>query len=96
VISGFYLLFPNLGFERSAMQTANIVHGVSALILTTAVIAHIYLGTLGSEGALEGMISGEVDEGWARQHHSVWLDEVQQGRTQPAHDAPGRSAAAQT
>jgi formate dehydrogenase subunit gamma len=96
VVSGFYLLFPNLGFERSAMQTANIVHGVSALILTTAVLAHIYLGTLGSEGALEGMVSGEVDEGWARQHHSVWLDEVQQGHQRPAHDAPGRSAAAQT
>jgi formate dehydrogenase subunit gamma len=58
------------------------------------VIAHIYLGTLGSEGALEGMISGEVDEGWARQHHSVWLDEVQGGR--PAHEASGRSAAAPT
>jgi len=96
VISGFYLLFPNLGFERSAMQTANIVHGVSALILTTAVIAHIYLGTLGSEGALEGMVTGEVDEGWARQHHSVWLDEVQQGHKRPAHEARGRSAAAQT
>ncbi len=97
VISGFYLLFPNLGFERSAMQTANIVHGVSALILTTAVIAHIYLGTLGSEGALEGMVTGEVDEGWARQHHSVWLDEVQRGEGRAAHDdAGGRSATAPT
>jgi formate dehydrogenase subunit gamma len=92
VISGFYLLFPNLGFERAAMQTANIVHSLSALVLTTAVVAHIYLGTLGSEGALEGMISGEVDEGWARQHHSVWLDEVRSGR--PAQEASGRSAPA--
>mgnify|MGYP006390289367 CR=1 FL=1 len=78
------------------MQTANIVHGISALILTTAVLAHIYLGTLGSEGALEGMVTGEVDEGWARQHHGVWLDEVQQGHKRPVQDAPGRSAAAQT
>jgi formate dehydrogenase subunit gamma len=96
VVSGFYLLFPNLGFERAAMQTANVVHGVSALVLTTAVIAHIYLGTLGSEGALEGMISGEVDEGWARQHHSVWLDEVQQGSGRSAHETSGRSATART
>jgi len=94
VVSGFYLLFPNLGFERAAMQNANIVHGVSALVLTTAVIAHIYLGTFGSEGALEGMITGEVDEGWARQHHSVWLDEVQHGTRQTARDvAPGTTAA---
>ena len=96
VVSGFYLLFPNLGFERAAMQNANIVHGVSALVLTTAVMPHIYLGTLGSEGALEGMISGEVDEGWARQHHGVWLDEVQHGARQSAHEAARGSAAAPT
>ena len=95
VVSGFYLLFPNLGFERAAMQNANIIHGFSAVVLCTAVIAHIYLGTLGSEGALEGMISGEVDEGWARQHHSVWLDEVQQ-ESRGAQPAPGASAAAPT
>jgi len=96
VVSGFYLLFPNLGFERGAMQIANIFHGASALVLTTAVCAHIYLGTLGSEGALEGMITGEVDEGWARQHHGVWLDEVQGRSGAPAHGAGAGSAAAQT
>lgn len=92
VISGFYLLFPNLGFERAAMQNANIIHGASALVLCTAVIAHIYLGTLGSEGALEGMINGEVDEGWARQHHNVWLEELQQGGARAAPEAGARSA----
>ncbi|MCJ7451359.1 MAG: formate dehydrogenase subunit gamma [Steroidobacteraceae bacterium] len=97
VVSGFWLLFPNLGFDRAAMQNANIVHGVSALILTAFVCLHIYLGTLGSEGALEGMITGEVDEGWARQHHGVWLDEIQQGHGEARHEAPpGRSAEAPT
>lgn len=97
VVSGFWLLFPNLGFDRAAMQNANIVHGVSALILTAFVCLHIYLGTLGSEGALEGMISGEVDEGWARQHHGVWLDEVQQRHGEARHEKPpGRSAEAPT
>ena len=90
VVSGFYLLFPNLGFERAAMQNgehrprrerADPDDGRGRL--------HIYLGTLGSEGALEGMITGEVDEGWARQHHGVWLDEVQQGQRRPAHEAAG-------
>ena len=91
VISGFWLLFPNFGFERAAMQTANIVHGVSALVLVGFVFLHIYLGTLGSEGAFEGMITGEVDEGWARQHHSVWYDEVKHGTPRPA-DAVARPA----
>jgi formate dehydrogenase subunit gamma len=93
VVSGFYLLFPNLGFERAAMQNANIFHGASALILTAFVCLHIYLGTLGSEGAFEGMITGEVDEGWARQHHGVWLDEVQQRERQRPQDIHGSAPA---
>jgi formate dehydrogenase subunit gamma len=94
VVSGFYLLFPNLGFERAAMQNANIVHGVSALILTAFVCLHVYLGTLGSEGALEGMVTGEVDEGWARQHHGLWLDEVERGAPRrPATSVVGETPA---
>jgi formate dehydrogenase subunit gamma len=97
VTSGFWLLFPNLGFDRAAMQNANIVHGVSALVLTAFVCLHIYLGTLGSEGAFEGMITGEVDEGWAGQHHGIWLEEVRHGHGQAAHETqPGRSAQAPT
>lgn len=95
VVSGFYMLFPNLGFERAAMQNANILHGISSLIVISAVCAHIYLGTLGSEGALEGMITGEVDEGWAEQHHNLWLEEVKQGGGVAREgDAPDRSATA--
>jgi formate dehydrogenase subunit gamma len=96
VVSGFYMLFPNLGFERATMQNANIIHGISSLVVIAAVFAHIYLGTLGSEGALEGMVSGEVDEGWAKQHHSVWLEEVKKQGAAPARegDASGTSATA--
>jgi formate dehydrogenase subunit gamma len=80
VISGFWLLFPNLGFERSEMQTANIVHGVASLILIAFVFLHIYLATLGSEGAFSGMTTGYVDEGWVHQHHAVWLEELKEGK----------------
>jgi formate dehydrogenase subunit gamma len=83
VVSGFYLLFPNFGFERGPMQTANIVHAVSSLGLVAFVLLHIYLGTIGSEGVFEGMISGEVDEAWARKNHPVWLEEVQHGTARP-------------
>jgi formate dehydrogenase subunit gamma len=93
VASGFYLLFPNFGFDRAAMQTANIIHAGSALVLVAFVCLHIYLGTLGSEGALEGMVTGEVDEGWVRQHHSEWLKELeQQGAAQPASEVGTRPA----
>jgi formate dehydrogenase subunit gamma len=88
VVSGFYMLFPNLGFERAAMQNANVVHGISSGILTAFVCLHIYLGTLGSEGVFEGMVTGEVDEGWAQQHHSVWLAEIK-GGDEAAHGTTG-------
>ena len=96
VISGFFPLFPNLGFTREAMQNANIVHGICSVVVIAFVCLHIYLGTAGSEGAFEGMWTGEVDEGWAKQHHSVWLEEVKKQGTVPARkgDAPGTSATA--
>jgi len=72
MISGIVLLFPNLGFLRGTMQGADIIHSITALILSAVVLGHIYLGTLGNEGSFEGMISGEVDEAWARQHHDLW------------------------
>jgi formate dehydrogenase subunit gamma len=40
------------------------------------IIAHIYIGSVGMEGAFDAMGTGEVDEAWAHQHHSIWLDEV--------------------
>jgi formate dehydrogenase subunit gamma len=96
VISGFYLLFPNFGFERSAMQNANAIHGIASVIVIAFACLHIYLGTVGNEGTFEGMWTGEVDEGWAQQHHSVWLDEVKKQGAVPAREgkAPGTSATA--
>ncbi len=76
MISGIVMLFPNLAFERDTMQSANIIHAITALVLSAFAFGHIYLGTLGSEGAFEGMISGEVDEAWAKQHHDLWYEET--------------------
>lgn len=80
VVSGFYLLFPNLGTARPGMQLANVVHGVSALVCCVFGLMHIYLGTIGSEGALEAMTTGEVDEQYAKNHHPLWYDEVVKGK----------------
>ncbi|MDR9436856.1 MAG: formate dehydrogenase subunit gamma [Thiohalophilus sp.] len=76
MISGIVLLLPNLGFERGTMQGANIIHAITALVLSAFALGHIYLGTIGNEGTFEGMISGEVDEAWAKQHHDLWYQET--------------------
>jgi formate dehydrogenase subunit gamma len=56
------------------MQYATTWHGVVALGLTVIVIAHIYIGTVGMQGAFSAMGSGQVDVNWAREHHSLWAD----------------------
>jgi formate dehydrogenase subunit gamma len=82
--SGFYLLFPNFGWERSTMQLAHIAHAISGIALIAFSLGHIYLGTVGNEGSLEGMVTGEVDEAWAKAHHNLWYDEVKKQGTRPA------------
>ena len=67
-------------------------HGVPALLLTCAVIVHIYLRTVGVQGAASAMISGEVDANWARQHHSLWAEQEIERMVDAA--GPARSDAA--
>jgi formate dehydrogenase subunit gamma len=75
-ITGYILMFPFFGgMTIAGMQLAQIVHGVVALLFIAAMLAHIYIGSIGMEGAFEAMGSGEVDVNWAKQHHSIWLEE---------------------
>ncbi|MGE3147082.1 MAG: formate dehydrogenase subunit gamma [Pseudorhodoplanes sp.] len=75
-ITGYILMFPFFGgITIAGMQLAQIVHGVVALLFIAAMLAHIYIGTIGMEGAFEAMGTGEVDVNWAKQHHSIWLEE---------------------
>lgn len=61
---------------QEEMQFAHLWHTVLAIALMIIVIAHIYIGSVGMEGAFDAVRSGEVEEQWAREHHSIWADEV--------------------
>lgn len=86
-LSGLLLLFPDHlpGFlqvaandtppERQLLQLASIVHAIAALAFIAFGLGHIYLGTIGMEGALEGMTRGTVDENWAKEHHDLWYED---------------------
>ena len=65
------------------MQNANVVHVVAAILFMSAAFGHIYLGTVGMEGAYRSMHDGYVDEQWAREHHLLWYQEVAQGPRHP-------------
>lgn len=79
VVSGAILLFPNFDQVRSTMQQASIVHMIAAVLVIAAAIGHIYMGTVGVEGAYQAMRTGYVDEVWAREHHEYWYNEVKSG-----------------
>lgn len=60
---------------HSEMMHAQIWHALVSFILMGIIIAHIYIGSVGMEGAYDAMGSGEVDLNWAKEHHSLWVDE---------------------
>ncbi len=58
-------------------QLNTVWHAAMALLMSAVVLGHIYIGSLGMEGAFDAMGSGQVDKNWAREHHSLWLAEVE-------------------
>lgn len=79
-VSGVYLLFPATAGGVLNLQFWNMVHGIVAVLMVAAILAHIYIGSIGMEGAFDAMGSGEVDLNWAREHHSLWVeDEMKKG-----------------
>jgi formate dehydrogenase subunit gamma len=81
-VTGYVLMFPFYGTDIDSMQYAQMVHGVTAVLFISVMLAHIYIGTIGMEGAFEAMGSGTVDMNWAKEHHSLWLKD-EQARTGP-------------
>ncbi len=70
------------------MQLTQVWHAIVSLLLIALIIGHIYIGTLGMEGAFDAMGSGQVDENWAREHHAIWMAEIT-GEPVSEHDAEG-------
>jgi formate dehydrogenase subunit gamma len=80
-VSGYLLIFPFYVTNIFGMQIAQVVHSIIALLFIAVILAHIYIGTLGMEGAFEAMGTGSVDLNWAKEHHGAWLEEeVTKGR----------------
>ena len=72
-LSGILLLFPFYGTDIPDMQIAQGLHAVVAVLFIALILGHIYIGTLGMEGAFEAMGTGEVDLNWAKEHHDLWV-----------------------
>ena len=86
-------MFPFYGTNIHNMQLAEITHGIVAMLFIAAMLGHIYIGTIGMEGAFEAMGEGTVDLNWAKEHHSLWLE---QEKAHPGSSEPRRQRPAAT
>jgi formate dehydrogenase subunit gamma len=85
MFSETFALLNNFGFALPTdftplqeQQLNQLWHGVVSLALVTMIIAHIYIGSIGMEGALDAMNTGMVDRNWAKEHHNLWVEEEDQ------------------
>lgn len=75
-VSGYMMMFRPEGYGMSGMQFAMLVHGITGLVMIAIIFAHVYIGSIGMEGAFDAMGKGSVDLNWAKEHHSVWVEKV--------------------
>jgi formate dehydrogenase subunit gamma len=78
--TGFCLLSPFTFGDMNFMHAVQLIHGAMAAVLAAIILAHIYIGSVGMEGAAEAMTQGYVDENWAREHHALWVEEVEKAK----------------
>jgi len=83
-VTGLILLFPNFDQVRTVMIQANVVHAIAGIAVVAMSFGHMYLGTIGVEGAYQNMRYGYCDETWAKEHHQLWYEDVKAGRTKAA------------
>jgi len=90
VSSGFVLdkIVPGLVYIRETMQIAHMIHAVAAVLMLAMFMGHIYIGTIGMQGAYQGMRTGYVDETWAREHHEEWYDDIKAGKIPAQRSVP--------
>jgi formate dehydrogenase subunit gamma len=88
-VTGYLLMFPFYATDITGMQTAQMIHGIVGLVFIAIMLGHIYIGTIGMQGAFEAMGKGEVDLNWAKQHHSLWVaKEMDKGHVGSGSAAP--------
>lgn len=90
--TGIVLDFPIWGQSREDMQLAQVMHASFGMLWTAIILGHAYLGSIGTEGAFEGMISGRVSVEFAEQHHNMWYEEVKHQAEDTGHKPGGAPA----
>lgn len=87
---------PGLAYLRGDMQIAHMIHAAAAMLMMAMFLGHIYMGTIGMKGAYSAMRTGYVDEGWAKEHHALWYEDVKAGKIPAQRSTPAAPSATAT
>ena len=93
--SGVIMLFPWMAASPADWQFWQVIHALFAAFMSVVIFAHIYIGSVGMQGAFAAMGSGKVDENWAKEHHSLWVEEVREAERNGGAKAPSGATPAE-
>lgn len=68
-----WVIWHPLSFPRALVQVCLLGHSLLFVLMASAMVVHVYLGTVGNPGTLPGMLWGEVTVSWAKKHAPKWL-----------------------
>lgn len=92
-VTGYLMLVPLYWTGVSGMQIVHVIHSVLAALMMAMILGHIYIGTVGMEGAFDAMGRGVVDENWAIEHHRGWYDQQRRAGEVRGEVRPGATVA---
>lgn len=86
-LNGFGANLPTQVSPIEEQQYASLWHSIMALFMICIILAHIYIGSIGMQGAIDAMTTGRVDTNWAREHHDLWAEEAMEAEAEVVRDA---------
>ncbi|MEK9724702.1 MAG: cytochrome b/b6 domain-containing protein, partial [Rhodospirillaceae bacterium] len=88
ILNAFGTSFPTELSPLQETQYALMWHGIVAFGMIAIIIGHIYIGSVGMEGAIDAVGDGHVDLNWAKEHHGLWVEELEGGTPASAEQQP--------
>lgn len=76
IASWMVATFPEFTQYRHVMELSHVIHTIIAVLFIALVFGHIFLAVFFVPGTLQGMVTGKVDENWAKEHHDRWYAEM--------------------
>lgn len=66
-------------FPIGLIRIAVLLHAIAAVVLVLSVILHVY-AAIWVKGTVRAMTRGTVSEGWAKQNHPLWYQDMKSGK----------------